>query len=157
MENVAPCCTWKHHFLSQRSLVKHGVSRSSITLSNRTHAKIATQTTPPDSLPSIHLQFLDPCRSVLPWILSLWLQTTQQTYRMWRGTQESGRREGGREGEGCWKKINLQQRSSRDKTEDGEDVRRTRLSNLRSKTPERSGLNLPERRMRGDFSKYGSF
>lgn len=96
MENVAPCCTWKHHFLSQRSLVKHGVSRSSITLSNRTHAKIATQTTPPDSLPSIHLQFLDPCRSVLPWILSLWLQTTQQTYRMWRGTQESGRREGGR-------------------------------------------------------------
>lgn len=67
------------------------------------------------------------------------------------------RTEGGREGEGCWKKINLQQRSSRDKTEDGEDVRRIRLSNLRSKTPERSGLNLPERRMRGDFSKYGSF
>ncbi len=66
-------------------------------LSIETLAKIATETflfpPPPAPPPSIHLYYLEPWRSVLPWILSSWLQTTTQMYRKWRGTEWMGKLE----------------------------------------------------------------
>lgn len=63
-------------------------------LSIETLAKIATEPflSPPPAPPSsIHLYYLEPWGSVLPWILLSWLQTTTQMYRKWRRTKEKGR------------------------------------------------------------------
>lgn len=64
-------------------------------LSIETLAKIATEPfLSPPSLPppSIHLYYLEPQGSVLPWIPLSWLQTTTQMYRKWRRTKKEGAR-----------------------------------------------------------------